>query len=71
VDLLKFSATVTVKTGGGPDRLQSVAFSGRGDTILLGTSQGRVLRIDGSVKLTALYDVGTTPIRILETDRYL
>lgn len=70
-DLLKFSATVTFMTGGGPDRLQSVAFSGRGDTVLLGTSQGRVLRIDGSGKPTALYDVGTTPIRILETDRYL
>lgn len=70
-DLLKFSATVTFTTGGGPDRLQSAAFSGRGDTVLLGTSQGRVLRIDGSGKPTALYDVGTTPIRILETDRYL
>ena len=70
-DLLKFSATVTFMTGGGPDRLQSAAFSGCGDTVLLGTSQGRVLRIDGSGKPTALYDVGTTPIRILETDRYL
>lgn len=70
-DLLKFAATVTFMTGGGPDRLQSAAFSGRGDTVLLGTSQGRVLRIDGSGKPTALYDVGTTPIRILETDRYL
>lgn len=70
-DLLKFSATVTFMTGGGPDRLQSAAFSGRGDTVLLGTSEGRVLRIDGSGKPTALYDVGTTPIRILETDRYL
>lgn len=70
-DLLRFAATVTFMTGGGPDRLQSAAFSGRGDTVLLGTSQGRVLRIDGSGKPTALYDVGTTPIRILETDRYL
>ena len=70
-DLLRFAATVTFMTGGGPDRLQSAAFSGRGDTVLLGTSQGRVLRIDGSGKPTTLYDVGTTPIRILETDRYL
>lgn len=70
-DLLTVSATVTFMTGGGPDRLQAVAFAGRGDTVLLGTSQGRVLRIDGSGKPIALYDVGTAPIRILETDRYL
>lgn len=70
-DLLTFSATVTFTTGGGPDRLQSAAFSGRGDTVLLGTSQGRVLRIDGSGKPIALYDVGTAPTRIMETDRYL
>jgi hypothetical protein len=70
-DLLTFSATVTFMTGGGPDRLQAAAFSGRGDTVLLGPSQGRVLRIDGSGKPIALYDVGTAPIRILETDRHL
>ena len=39
-DLLTFSATVTFMTGGGPDRLQAAAFSGRGDSVLLGTSQG-------------------------------
>ncbi|MFT7445825.1 MAG: hypothetical protein ACI9LZ_000733 [Glaciecola sp.] len=70
-DLLKFSATVTFTTGGGPDRLQAAIFSGSGDTVLLGTSQGRVLRIDGSGKPIALYDVGAAPVRILETDRYL
>jgi PAS domain-containing protein len=70
-DLLAFSATITFMTGGGPDRLQASAFSGRGDTVLLGTSQGRVLRIDGSGKPIALYDVGTAPVRILETDRHL
>lgn len=70
-ELLTFSATVTYRTGGGPDRLQAATFSGRGDTVLLGTSQGRVLRIDGSGEPIALYDVGTAPVRILETDRYL
>lgn len=70
-DLLTFTATVTFTTGGGPDRLQAATFSGRGDTVLLGTSQGRVLRIDGSGKPIALYDVGTAPVRIFETDRYL
>ncbi len=70
-DLLTFSATVTFMTGGGPDRLQAAAFSGRGDTVLLGTSQGRVLRIDGSGKPIALYEVGAPPVRILETDRHL
>ena len=70
-DLLTFSATVTFTTGGGPDRLQAATFSGRGDTALLGTTQGRVLRIDGSGKPIDLYDVGAVPVRILETDRYL
>jgi hypothetical protein len=70
-DLLTFSATVTFTTGGGPDRLQASTFSGSGNTVLLGTSQGRILRIDGSGKPIALYDVGTAPVRILETDRYL
>jgi len=70
-DLLTFSATVTFMTGGGPDRLQAAAFSGRGDSVLLGTSRGRVLRIDASGKPIALYDVGSAPIRVLETDRYL
>jgi len=70
-DLLTFSATVTFMTGGGPDRLQAATFSGRGDTVLLGTSQGRILRINNSGKPIALYDVGTAPIRILETDRHL
>ena len=37
-DLLTFSATVTFMTGGGPDRLQAAAFSGRGDSVLLETS---------------------------------
>lgn len=70
-DLMTFSASVTFMTGGGPDRLLAAAFSGRGDTVLLGTSQGRVLRIDSSGKPIALYDVGSAPIRILETDRHL
>ena len=70
-DFLTFSATVTFMTDGGPDRLQAAAFSGRGETVLLGTSQGRVLRVDGSGKPIALYDVGTVPIRILETDHHL
>lgn len=70
-DLLTLSATVTFTIGGGPDRLQAATFSGRGDTVLLGTSQGRVLRIDGSGRPIALYDVGTAPVRLLETDRHL
>lgn len=70
-DLLTLSATVTFTIGGGPDRLQAATFSGRGDTVLLGTAQGRVLRIDGSGRPIALYDVGTAPVRLLETDRHL
>jgi len=68
-DLLRLSATIT--TGGGPDRIQSAAFSGNGETVLLGTSEGRVIRIDREGKPITLYEVGSAPIRILETDRYL
>lgn len=70
-DLLRFSSTVTFMIGGGPDRIQAAAFSGSGDTVLLGTSEGRVLRLDRTGRPTALYDVGSAPVRILETDRYL
>jgi hypothetical protein len=70
-DLLRFSSTVTFTIGGGPDRIQAAAFSGSGDTVLLGTSGGRVVRLDRTGRPNALYDVGSAPVRILETDRYL
>jgi hypothetical protein len=70
-DLLRFSATITFTFGGGPDRIQAAVFSGSGDTVLLGTSEGRVLRIDRTGRPIALYDVGSAPVRILETAHYL
>ncbi|MDQ2092302.1 J domain-containing protein [Marimonas arenosa] len=70
-DLLSLSATITFTFGGGPDRIQAAAFSGSGDTVLLGTDEGRVLRIDSAGRPIALYDVGSAPERILETDNYL
>ena len=70
-DLPTYSANLTFMTGGGPDRLVAAAFAGRGDNVLLGTSQGRVLRLDGAGAPIALYDVGQAPVRILETDHYL
>lgn len=70
-DLLSLSTTITFSFGGGPDRIQAAVFSGNGDTVVLGTSEGRVLRIDRSGRPIALYNVGSPPVRILETDRYL
>lgn len=70
-ELLRFSATITFTLGGGPDRIQAAAFSGTGNAVLLGTQEGRVLRIDRTGRPIALYDVGSSPVRILETDRYL
>ena len=70
-DLLRFSATITFTFGGGPDRIQAAVFSGSGDTVLLGTNEGRVLRIDQTGRPIALYDVGSAPVRILETAHYL
>ncbi|AGI74262.1 DnaJ-like protein [Octadecabacter arcticus 238] len=70
-DLLRFSDTITFASGGGPDRILAAVFSGSGDTVLLGTDEGRVLRIDQTGRPIALYDVGSAPVRILETAHYL
>ncbi|MEP3299362.1 MAG: J domain-containing protein, partial [Pseudoruegeria sp.] len=70
-ELLHFSTTITFILGGGPDRIQAAAFSGTGNAVLLGTQEGRVLRIDRTGRPIALYDVGSAPVRILGTDRYL
>jgi hypothetical protein len=47
------------------------AFSGTGETALLGTYAGRVVRVDREGKPIAIYDVGSVPVRIIETEAFL
>lgn len=53
------------------DWLYAAAFSGCGGTVLLGTYAGRVVRIDSNGCAIAIYDTGSVPVRIIETEHYL
>jgi hypothetical protein len=53
------------------DWIYAAAFSGTGETALLGTYAGRVVRVDNHGTPTALYDVGSVPVRIVETGAFL
>lgn len=53
------------------DWIYAAAFSGTGETALLGTYAGRVVRVDRGGKPLAIYDVGSAPVRIIETEAFL
>tara|TARA_R110002124_G_scaffold72809_3_gene195554 strand:- start:135 stop:2129 length:1995 start_codon:yes stop_codon:yes gene_type:complete len=53
------------------DWIYAAAFSGNGDTALLGTYAGRVVRVDRNGKPLAIYEVGSAPVRIVETEAFL
>ena len=53
------------------DWIYAGAFSGTGETALLGTYAGRVVRVDRSGSPTTIYDVGSVPVRIVETESFL
>jgi hypothetical protein len=53
------------------DWIYAAAFSGTGETALLGTYAGRVVRVDREGKPIAIYDVGSVPVRIIETEAFL
>ncbi|MEQ9145204.1 MAG: J domain-containing protein [Parvibaculaceae bacterium] len=53
------------------DWIYAAAFSGTGETALLGTYAGRVVRVDSSGSPTTIYDVGSVPVRITETESFL
>jgi len=53
------------------DWIYAAAFSGTGETALLGTYAGRVLRVDRNGSPTTIYDVGSVPVRIVETESFL
>ena len=53
------------------DWIYAAAFSGNGETALLGTYAGRVVRVDRGGSPTTIYDVGCVPVRIVETGSFL
>ncbi|MFT3687743.1 DnaJ domain-containing protein [Paenirhodobacter sp.] len=53
------------------DWIYAAAFSGTGQTALLGTYAGRVVRVDRNGTPITIYDVGSMPIRIVETEAFL
>lgn len=53
------------------DWIYAAAFSGTGETALLGTYAGRVVRVDRNGTPTTIYDVGSMPVRIVETEAFL
>ena len=53
------------------DWIYAAAFSGTGETALLGTYAGRIVRVDRDGTPTTIYDVGSVPVRIIETEAFL
>ena len=53
------------------DWIYAAAFSGTGETALLGTYAGRIVRVDRDGTPTTIYDVGSVPVRIIETESFL
>ena len=62
---------IMISFGTGADWIYAAAFSGNGETALLGTYAGRVVRINRDGAPIAIYDVGSVPVRIIETEAYL
>lgn len=53
------------------DWIHAAAFSGSGETTLLGTYARRVVRLDREGTPITIYDVGFMPVRIIETEAFL
>ncbi|MBD1546264.1 J domain-containing protein [Roseibium aggregatum] len=66
-----FEIVISLGLAGQADWIYAAAFSGTGETALLGTYAGRVVRVDREGIPTTIYDVGSMPVRIIETEAYL
>lgn len=53
------------------DWIYATAFSADGESALVGTYAGLVLRVVRGGRPVAIYDVGSAPVRIVETSRFL
>ncbi len=65
------SFEMVLSFGAGSDWIYAAAFSADGKAALLGSYGGRVVRVDHQGTPTTIYDVGSAPVRIIETDAYL
>ncbi|QIE48242.1 J domain-containing protein (plasmid) [Pseudohalocynthiibacter aestuariivivens] len=66
-----FEIVISFGAAAQADWIYAAAFSGTGETALLGTYAGRVVRVDQNGTPTTIYDVGSVPVRIIETEAFL
>lgn len=66
-----FEIVISFGTAALADWIYAAAFSGTGETALLGTYAGRVIRVDRDGTPITIYDVGSVPVRIVETEAFL
>ena len=68
---LGFEFVISFGAAAQADWIYAAAFSANGETALLGTYGGRVVRVDAQGRPIMIYDVGSVPVRIIETSQYL
>ena len=66
-----FEIVISFGAAAQADWIYAAAFSGNGQTALLGSYSGRVVRVDRGGTPVEIYDVGSVPVRIVETDAFL
>jgi len=66
-----FEIVISFGAAAQADWIYAAAFSGTGETALLGTYAGRVVRVDRKGMPIEIYDVGSMPVRIIETEAFL
>lgn len=66
-----FEIVISFGAAAQADWIYAAAFSGTGETTLLGSYAGRVARVDQDGTPTTIYDVGSVPVRIIETEAFL
>lgn len=66
-----FEIVISFGAAAQADWIYAAAFSGTGETALLGTNAGRIVRVDRDGTPTTIYDVGSVPVQIIETEAFL
>lgn len=66
-----FEIVISFGPAADADWIYAAAFSGNGKTALLGSYAGRVVRVDQYGTPVRIYDVGSMPVRIVETETFL
>ncbi|WP_162150011.1 J domain-containing protein [Roseivivax halodurans] len=66
-----FEIVISMGPAAQADWIYAATFSGSGETALLGSYSGHVVRVDRSGRPVTIYDTGSVPIRIVEAETYL